>query len=116
MFGSETDQSLAGFRLSEVRESGTLEIYLPFFNTCTFSGGGHGRFDPQRQFAPWFNRAGQISARAETETETEDFAQFRPGVGAEAPLSKFAVLAVVAPEPVGRASKPLDVSARALKL
>ena len=46
-----------------------------------------------------FNRAGQISARAETETETEDFAQFRPGRGGEASLSKFAVVAVAVIRP-----------------
>ncbi len=71
-----------------------------------------------------FNRVGAVNlSRTETETETEDagspVSRYQQGHG-EAPVSKFATLtvAIVPPEkePMIRARKPLDVSARALKL
>ena len=71
-----------------------------------------------------FNRVGAVNlSRTETETETEDagspVSRYQQGHG-EAPVSKFAAMAVtIVPserEPVIRARKPLDVSARALKL
>ena len=70
-----------------------------------------------------FNRVGAVNfSRTET-GETEDagspVSRYQQGHG-EAPVSKFATLAVaiVPPEkePVIRAKKALDVSARALKL
>ena len=69
-----------------------------------------------------FNRVGAVNL-SRTETETEDagspVSHYQQGHG-EAPVSKFAAMAVtIVPserEPVIRARKPLDVSARALKL
>jgi len=69
-----------------------------------------------------FNRVGAVNF-SRTETETEDagspVSRYQQGHG-EAPVSKFAAMAVtIVPserEPVIRARKPLDVSARALKL
>ena len=71
-----------------------------------------------------FNRVGGCENFSRTETETEDagspFSHHRPGhfIGGAEPISKFASMAVaIIPEkePVIRARKPLDVSARALK-
>ena len=70
-----------------------------------------------------FNRVGAVNLSRTEETETEDagspVSHYQQGHG-EAPVSKFATLTVaIVPserEPVIRARKPLDVSARALKL
>jgi hypothetical protein len=69
-----------------------------------------------------FNRVGAVNF-SRTETETEDagspVSRYQQRHG-EASVSKFATftVAIVPPEkePVIRAKKPLDVSARALKL
>lgn len=71
-----------------------------------------------------FNRVGAANL-SRTEAETEDagspFRHYQPGKfgGGEEPISKFGSVAVAIDpekEPVIRTRKPLDVSARALKI